>query len=314
MAVDINWSLLTDAGANFANSISNSASIIAQRGRQKKQSNALSAYISDPDNPETYNALAEFAPQVAIGEIDARRKRQQAARTGALVTSASKGDKGSMDQLAALDVDTWLKLSDDQRKTLETQGKIFGDAALFADDPQKWDATIDALASRFPNIAQYKGKFSPALRASVIAEAGKVKELIDQSKIDYKVVPEGGSIAPFNAQGGYIGEPGAFQGAPSPAQPQPAPAAASGDGAAPAIIQRATATRKISPQDLATLKTSLGPNGDAALAGWMQQNGVQVEQAAVNPDQLRAEAAEAIRRGADPAAVNARLQQMLGGQ
>jgi hypothetical protein len=60
-----------------------------------------------------------------------------------------------------------------QAQTQQQQIEIVGRVAAWADTPEKWDQGIDHLAMEgVPGVEKYKGKFSPGLRAAVMAKAG----------------------------------------------------------------------------------------------------------------------------------------------
>lgn len=68
----------------------------------------------------------------------------------------------------------------------------------------------------------------------------------------------------------------------------------------------------ITSMDAKRVRDSLGPNGAAAFNDWLTRNKITIARG--RDDNLRAEAEAAIKAGADPAAVNARLAKMLGGK
>lgn len=74
------------------------------------------------------------------------------------------------------------QLTEQQHKAASERIGLIGQAAEWADTPQKWDSAIDYLAQQYPELAQYKGKFSPEVRMSAIASAGQLKEYLDRQK------------------------------------------------------------------------------------------------------------------------------------
>ncbi len=80
-----------------------------------------------------------------------------------------------------------------QAKSQQQQIELVGQAAAFADTPEKWDQVIDQLAMEgIPGVEKYKGKFSPALRATIMAKAG----VADKQQSDrYIPLQPGGSLA-----------------------------------------------------------------------------------------------------------------------
>jgi hypothetical protein len=146
--MSVNWGLgvAPDVGGTFMNAFNQGQ----QQRKQEQAQNALTAYAQNP-NEETLNAVAQYDPQMAIQE----RARMQA-------------------QLKAM--------SAEQRKMVDDRMKVIGEAAQWADTPEKWDQAIDYLTqSGYEGVDQYKGKFSPQLRESAIASAGQWKTYLDQT-------------------------------------------------------------------------------------------------------------------------------------
>lgn len=108
----------------------------------------MTDYAQNPNDPNALNALAPFKPDYvvqqkqALAEQDRKQKLEYAAR----------------------------------------RTEVIGQAAMFADDPQKWDAVIDQLSQQFPDLAQYKGKFSPETRAAAISAAGQMQEYLKKQE------------------------------------------------------------------------------------------------------------------------------------
>lgn len=64
-----------------------------------------------------------------------------------------------------------------QQRAQADQIQMVGRAAQWADTSEKWDQAIDQLAAEgIPGVERYKGQFSPALRATVMAKAGVGQE------------------------------------------------------------------------------------------------------------------------------------------
>ena len=60
--------------------------------------------------------------------------------------------------------------------------------------PAGWDASIDQLSQRFPELAEYKGQYSQEALMGAIDQAKLVKDFIGLERPDYQVVPEGGTL------------------------------------------------------------------------------------------------------------------------
>lgn len=117
-----------------------------ERGQAQKRLEgeraAMAEYARNP-TPDGLNALADYNPQFVM-----QQKQQQA---GAQEDHVKRGMQ------------------------------MIGEAAQWADTPEKWDQAIDHLAQLSPEIAQYKGRFSPELRMAAISAAGQYGEFAKQS-------------------------------------------------------------------------------------------------------------------------------------
>jgi len=135
---------------------------IANDVRQGQQQNALSAYAQNPDDPNALNALARNGdPRIAM---QLRQQQQQA-------------------QAAKQEQDT----------------KMIAALARDAKDPAQFDSAVDqVVAMGYPEAAQFKGKFSPALRSALMASGG----LKDDEPQRPQLVPytQGGGVAAYDPQ------------------------------------------------------------------------------------------------------------------
>jgi hypothetical protein len=113
---------------------------------------------------------------------------------------AAGGDRGAQAELAGIDLDAWDKITDNDRARVEQSTTAVGQAALRisqlpeAERPAAWDAAVDQLSTRFPDIAQYKGRYSPEALASAIDQAKLVNDFISLSRPSYQAIPEGGTL------------------------------------------------------------------------------------------------------------------------
>jgi len=114
----------------------------AYKGAQENR--ALTNYAQNPNDPNALNALAPFKPDYVVQQKQALAKQQQ----------------------------------DEVAKRVE----IVGQAAQWADTPEKWDAAIDNLSRQYPDLAQYKGKFTPEARMAAISAAGQMKDYYASQK------------------------------------------------------------------------------------------------------------------------------------
>jgi Transglycosylase SLT domain len=143
---ETNWNLLQvpDIGQSFM-----------QGYQQGKQKNALAAYAQNPNDPNTLNALAPFAPEYVVQQKQAQEQQ-----------SYTRGQ----DQ------------HKQQQEEAAKRAEMLGQAALAADTPEKWDQAVSYLSQYYPEVAQFKGQFSPGLREATIAAAGQMKTHMEQSK------------------------------------------------------------------------------------------------------------------------------------
>lgn len=110
--------------------------------KQGQENRALSDYARAPDSMNALNALAPFKPDYVVQQKQAM--------------AAAQAKK--------------------QEEMAARRAEVIGQAAQWADTPEKWDAAIDHLSQQFPDLAQFKGKFSPEARMSAIAAAGQMKD------------------------------------------------------------------------------------------------------------------------------------------
>lgn len=80
--------------------------------------------------------------------------------------------------------------------------ELLGQAAQWADTPEKWDQAVDYLTQQGLDVGQYKGKFTPELRMSAISGAGQMKQHYEQTG-DFTLGP---GAKRFDATGKLIAE------------------------------------------------------------------------------------------------------------
>lgn len=140
MAVNIDWRMIAafpNAGEAFQKGLEHGR----EQRKQAMTENALAAYATNPDDPRAVNALIAADPRLGI-----QVKAQQVAQAQA-----------AQEKQAA-----------EQQKRVELIGRV----ALAAHDPESWDKMVDYITPAFPDAAQYKGKYDPAMRSALIARAG----------------------------------------------------------------------------------------------------------------------------------------------
>ncbi|OWQ98022.1 hypothetical protein [Sphingopyxis witflariensis] len=260
----INWNALQsfDIGGAFNQGMQAGQ----QRRREQETDNALRALVANPNDPNVVQNLAQYDPRMAM---QVQQQQSQQAQQQQLVQTrraAAGGDAQALMDLAGVAPDEYFRFDEQTRKGVEKGIEVIGQAALMADTPEKWDATVQQLG---PEFAQYMGRFD--LREGVVSKAKLAKEFIDINQPKYQVIPEGGMLV-NTRDPQALAQVGA--GGPAPLQ-QPAQGGVSEEQAAP-IIQQAMTSKVIAPEDLARIQSSLGPNGQQAAQQWMRQQGIQV--------------------------------------
>lgn len=183
----INWNALQsfDIGGAFNQGMQAGA----QRRRESETDNALRALIANPNDPNVVNDLARFNAPAAYKIQGQQQEAQQAAQLAATRRGAAAGDPQALIDLAGVSVDEYFKFDKQTREQVEKGIEVIGQAALLADNPQKWDQTVQQLG---PEFAQYMGRFD--LREGVVSKAKLAKEFIDINQPKYQVIPEGGTL------------------------------------------------------------------------------------------------------------------------
>lgn len=156
---------------------------------------ALSAYAINPDDPAAFERLAQWRPEVALQVRQEQEGRRQAAQLAELQRRAASGDQSALAEMAGIDLDAWDKISDNDRARVKESVDAVGQAALRisqlpeAERPAAWDAAVDQLSTRFPDVAQYRGQYSPEALASAIDQAKLVTQFFELERPNYTVVP-----------------------------------------------------------------------------------------------------------------------------
>lgn len=86
---------------------------------------------------------------------------------------------GALDPKEAASVQQLVANADDrQRAALAEMSEDLARAAMFADTPEKWDAAVDHLSEKYPDVAKLKGQFSPEARLKAIRSAMSLHDAI----------------------------------------------------------------------------------------------------------------------------------------
>lgn len=116
-----------------------------QQRRQREMDGALNALAANPDDPK---AIAGYM------RVDPRGGLQYQQQRAAFAEDRAKRE----------------------REREQEERKIFARAAKLAKDPASWDAIVDQLTPQYPEVAAYRGKFDPNLRASLMALGGESED------------------------------------------------------------------------------------------------------------------------------------------
>lgn len=187
----INWGLglnMPDAGQAFTQGMQQGQ----QRRKEMETDNALRALVANPNDPNVVNNLAQFDPRMAmqVKQQQAQQSQAQAAQQARM--GAVRGDPGSLETLAGLDFDDYLRLDERSQKQYEQGIKTIGELALMANTPEKWDSIVGQLAQENPIFQQYIGRFDR--REAVIAQSGQASAFIDQNKPELRNLAYGDTL------------------------------------------------------------------------------------------------------------------------
>jgi hypothetical protein len=175
-----------------------------QRGKAEREDRevrgALSAYVMNPDDEQAFATIAQYRPDMAMEMREDMEKRRQATAVADLQRRAAGGDRSALAELAGIDIDAFDKLADNERAATGERVSAIGQAALRisqlpeAERPMAWDAAVDQLSTRYPEIAEFKGRYSPEALSSAIDQAKLVGEFFQLERPSYQAIPEGGTL------------------------------------------------------------------------------------------------------------------------
>lgn len=199
-----------------------------ERGRKTREERevkgALAAYAINPGDPQAFQTLAQYKPELAIKIGEDRRKREQELQVQRLSAAAAQGDKGAIAQLAGVDLDAFIKLDSRSREVGKQRVGYIGEQALRISrlppemQPAAWDDAIQrGVEAGYSDLAAMQGKYSPDALNAAITNAGLVGKLFELTEPHYQAIPEGGTLVNTNDPGAvrsYMGGAGG----PAPAQ------------------------------------------------------------------------------------------------
>jgi hypothetical protein len=141
--------------------------------RQQKQQNAL---------------LAQKQQQIDLQRSEFEAEQAAAARKAQIQRDAAAGKPEAVAELAGIDFNAWRGLNTDAQAKIAAGYDAMGQAGLFVASlpPEQrsgaWDQQVDLLAQRFPDVAQYRGKYSDQSLQSVIGQAGQFDKFWQMTK------------------------------------------------------------------------------------------------------------------------------------
>jgi len=143
---EINWNILQpqNIGMNALASFQQGQ----QMRREQDTRKAMAAYAQNPNDANALNALAPYAPDYVVQQKQSLAKDAEAKQQAAVAQRV----------------------------------EMIGQVAQWADTPEKWDKGVDYLASMYPDLAQYRGKFTPEARMAAISAAGEYKNFAESQK------------------------------------------------------------------------------------------------------------------------------------
>jgi len=160
------------------------------------------------ESQAAYERLARINPRLAMqaqdrvaGQQAAQAKMMQEQRAADLRTKAAQGDPVALQQLVGIDLDSWSKLSAEQRRKIEAQTAYTGQAALRISQlpPEQqaaaWDQAIEqGVQSGYTSLADFRGKFSPQALQGAIDNAGLVEKFINLARPDLQAIPDDATL------------------------------------------------------------------------------------------------------------------------
>jgi hypothetical protein len=144
-------------------------------------------------------------PQLGLRVRDQRIAQERTTQIGQIAQQAAGGDKAAQQQLWGLDPEMASRFDGVQRKKMDEEMGAIGQAAyrisLLPPDqrPQAWDSAVEGLSQRFPEMAQYRGRYSEQSLNAVLDQTGLAKDALEARQPKYAVVPKGGGLSDINS-------------------------------------------------------------------------------------------------------------------
>lgn len=221
--MSVNWGGLQTP--NIFASFQQGLQLGQEQRRQRVTESALAAYAQNPNDQGAVQALISTGHPMGLRAIETQRQFTEKQLVGSVAARAAGGDKGAQEQLWGLDPDVAARLDTNQRKRLDEGMGAIGNAAFrIATLPPEaqagaWDQAIDQLSQSYPDLAAYKGQYSPEKLNAVLDQTGMTQKVYEARQPKMQMVTkEDGSVYMMPIA------PAPFEGAPSAAAPS-APAA-----------------------------------------------------------------------------------------
>lgn len=267
-----NWGLAQTPQSGFQSALAQGFQIGAQARQARERSkdrNALAAYVKDP-NEQTFGGLADRRPEVAM-QVQGNMQAQQAASQQAgveglekfrpLLERAMQGpEEWALARQAALQSGYDMTGVPEQYDPEWAKGQMMILEA--SKDPEKLDRIGKAMRA-FGYTDPTQPGFDQALQE--FTRMTFARETTDEygrpALLFPDVAPAGNSPAPM-------------------AQSQPMNGERAGQ-----ILQRASDSKIIMPDEAAAMRSALGPRGENAYSDWLRRNNIrEVSRTGTAPD------------------------------
>lgn len=255
MPVNVNFGILqpVDVGGEFRRGY--------EDGRRMRAQDAFSQYVQNPDNPETLNALAKYAPQQAYQIKQQQEARTQAARQQQMVGDALTGSSGA-GQIAYFDPDLYLKLQGQEREQAKEGMKAIAQVLESVQTPGEFDQIVMQMAQSEPEFAQYRGRF--AEKNAILAQAGELIGAMERARPSIGYVPDGATAYAKNNAGESVLQ--ALNGQPQRQSPVNEP---------PTNPNPSAGVTLATPEQVATITQAYGGN-QAKTQAYLKANNIMV--------------------------------------
>lgn len=168
--------------------------------RRSVEESALAAYAQNPDDPQSVNALLPVNPGLGMRLAEQQQARARQTQVAELAPAALNGDQQAQMRLWGIDPDLASKFDARAYKRAEEGIGAIGNAAFRIAQlpeeqrPQAWDEAVGALSQQFPELGQYRGRYSPQSLNAILDQTGMTPKLQEATRPSYMAVPAGGTL------------------------------------------------------------------------------------------------------------------------